>query len=300
MSSAQQRRETVQQLRARGLSLRRSCALCHISRSSLRYQPQPRQRAQNQLLATRLHAIARQHPRYGYRRAHALVCRETPGVNVKRVHRIWRQERLCVPTRRKRRRRADRTVLRPIEATCPNQVWTYDFVHDTCANGQRLKILTLTDEFTRESLAIEVATTIRATRIVAILHQVFQQQGAPAYLRSDNGPEFVAQAVQRWLKAQQVQTAYIEPGSPWQNAYGESFNGRLRDECLNLEWFRNGAEARVVIERWRRHYNHDRPHSSLGYQTPQEFRQAYDRQAVEMAALNAPSNVSPKGAILTV
>lgn len=300
MRSAQQRRETVQQLQARGLSQRRSCALCQISRSSLRYQPRPARRARNQQLATQLHAIARQHPRYGYRRAHALVCREAPGVNVKRVHRIWRQERLGVPTRRKRRRRPDRTVLRPIAATRPNQVWTYDFVHDTCANGQRLKILTLTDEFTRESLAIEVATTIRAARVVTVLAQVFGRHGAPAYLRSDNGPEFVAQAVQRWLRAQQVQTAYIEPGSPWQNAFGESFNGRLRDECLSLEWFRNVTEAKVVIEVWRRHYNADRPHSSLDYQTPQAFRQAYDRQATERAALDASSHPSRTDAILTL
>jgi putative transposase len=300
MTSAQHRRETVQQLHARGLSRRRSCALCHISRSSLHYQPRPRRRADNQQLAVRLHAIARQHPRYGYRRVHALICRETPGVNIKRVHRIWRQERLCVPARRARRRRLDRKVNRPIAATCPNQVWTYDFVHDTCANGQRLKILTLTDEFTRESLTIEVATTIRATRVVAILHRVFQQQGAPAYLRSDNGPEFVAQAVQRWLKAQQVQTAYIEPGSPWQNAYGESFNGRLRDECLNLEWFRNVAEAKVVIELWRRHYNEERPHSSLAYQTPHEFRRAHDQQAAETVARGVPRSPLITGAILTV
>ena len=299
MSSAQHRRETVQQLHARGLSLRRSCALCHISRSSLRYQPRPRRRAQNQLLATRLHTIARQHPRYGYRRAHALMCRETPGVNLKRVQRLWRQERLCVPARRSRRRRAARRVSRPIEATAPNQVWTYDFVHDTCANGQRLKMLTLTDEFTRESLAIEVATTIRAAGGIAVLDHVFHQHGAPAYLRSDNGPEFVAQAVQRWLRAQQVQTAYIEPGSPWQNAVGESFNGRLRDECLNLEWFRNRAEAKVVIEGWRRHYNTERPHSSRDYQTPQAFRQAYDQQAMEMVALSEPRNPSRTGAILT-
>lgn len=299
MTGAQHRREMVQQLRARGLSLRRSCALCHISRSSLRYQARPTRRTQNHQLATRLHAIARQHPRYGYRRAHVVVCREIPGVNIKRVHRIWRQERLCVPTRRSRRRRADRKVSRPLQATYPNQVWTYDFVHDTCANGQRLKILTLTDEFTRESLAIEVATTIRATRVMAVLAQVFQQHGMPAYLRSDNGPEFVAQAVQRWLTAQQVQTAYIEPGSPWQNAFGESFNGRLRDECLNLEWFRNATEAKVVIAMWRRHYNEDRPHSSLDYQTPQEFRCAYDRRAAELATLDEPGNPPITGAILT-
>lgn len=200
-------------------------------------------------------------------------------VNVKRVHRIWRLERLSVPVRRARKRRADRVVCRPIEATRPNQVWTYDFVHDTCANGQRLKILTLTDEFTRESLAIEVATRMRAKQVIQVLDRVIRVRGTPSYVRSDNGPEFIAQAVRRWLKQQHIQTAYIEPGSPWQNAYGESFNGRLRDECLNMEWFRNLYEAQVVIGGWRRQYNEERPHSSLAYQTPRAFRQAYEAQA---------------------
>lgn len=204
-----------------------------------------------------------------------------------------------MPARRSRRRRADRRVSRPIEATAPNQVWPYDFVHDTCATGQRLKILTLTDEFTRESLAIEVATTIRAARVIRVLEQVFRQHGVPAYLRSDNGPEFVAHAVQRWLAVQQVQTAYIAPGSPWQNAYGESFNGRLRDECLTLEWFRNLAEAKVVIAMWRQHYNAARPHSSLSYQTPQEFRRMYDQQAAQMVALDEPHSPLIADAILT-
>ncbi len=175
-----------------------------------------------------------------------------------------------------RRRRPDRKVCTPIAATRPNQVWTYDVVYDTCANGQRLKILTVTDEFTRESLAIEVATRMRARQVIQVLEGVIRERGISAFLRSDNGPEFVAQAVQQWLQAQQIQTAYIEPGSPWQNPYGESFNGRLRDECLTLEWFRNVAEAKVVIAMWRREYNQDRPHSSLGYQTPLQFRQAYD------------------------
>ncbi len=240
----------MQQFHARGLSLRRSCALCHISRSSLRYRPRQQRRVQNQYLVEHLRRIARKHPRYGYRRAHVLVCREVPGVNVKRVHRLWRQERLSLPSRRPRKRRADRKVVRAVEATCPKQVWTYDFVYDACANGQRLKILTVIDEFTRESLAIEVATTLRAGAVIQVLARLVAQYGAPAYLRSDNGPEFVAHAVQRWLQVQQVQTAYIAPGSPWQNAYGESFNGRLRDECLNLEWFRTVHAARVVIGGW--------------------------------------------------
>ncbi len=166
MSGAQQRRATVQQLRAHGLSLRRSCALCQISRSRLRYQPRPTQRMLNQQLAARLRAMAREHPRYGYRRAHVLVCRELPGVNVKRVHRLWREEQQCVSVRRPRRRRTERKETRPIEATHPNHVWTYDFIHDRCANGQRLKILTVTDEFTRESLAIEVETRIRTREVL--------------------------------------------------------------------------------------------------------------------------------------
>ena len=150
-----------------------------------------------------------------------------------------------------------------MEATQPNQVWTYDVVHDACANGQRLKIVPLTDACTRERLAIEVATRMSAQRVIQVLDQVVGVRGRPVYVRSDHGPEFIARAVQRWLKQRHLQTAYIEPGSPWQNAYGESFNGRLRDECLNMEWFRTVQEAQVVIARWRRHDHEDRPHSSL-------------------------------------
>ena len=163
-----------------------------------------------------------------------------------------------------------------IEATRPNQVWTYDFVHDACATGQRLKILTLTDEVTHESLGVEVATRMNAQQVIQVLERIIGVRGTPAYLRSDNGPECIAQAVQAWLTQRHIQTVYIEPGSPWQNAYGESFNGRLRDECLNMEWFRNLREAQVVIERWRRQYNEERPHSSLAYETPHAFRRAYE------------------------
>jgi len=176
-----------------------------------------------------------------------MVVGDVVGVNLKRVHRLWHHEHLSVPCRRPRKRRADRKVFRSVDAMRPNQVWTYDFVQDACAHGQRLKILTITDEFTRERVAIEVATRIQARHGIAVLAQVFRDRLAPAYLRSDTGPEFVAQAVQQWLQAQQVQTEYIEPGSPWQNPYGESCNGRLRDEWLNVEWFRNLHEARVVI-----------------------------------------------------
>jgi putative transposase len=179
-------------------------------------------------------------------------------------------------------------------------VWSYDFVYDSCANGQRLKILTVTDEFTRASLAIEVATRLRARGVIAVLEQLMRERGAPTALRSDNGPEFVAQAVQRWLQARQVQTLYIQPGSPWQNGYGESFNGRLRDECLNLEWFRTLAEAKVVIEAWRRRYNEERPHSSLGYETPHEFRRAYEQRCRNTSDQPNEMWPIPNHAILTM
>ncbi|HSH82150.1 MAG TPA: DDE-type integrase/transposase/recombinase, partial [Herpetosiphonaceae bacterium] len=171
-----------------------------MSHSSLCYRSRDQRRTQNQHLAERLRGIARKHPRYGYRRVHALVRRELPMVHVKRVHRIWRQERLSLPARRPRRRRADRKVCRLIEATRPKQVWTYDCVHDSCANGQRLKILTLTDEFTRESLAVEVASRISAQQVIQVLDRVIRERGTPSYVRSDNGPEFIARAVQQWLK----------------------------------------------------------------------------------------------------
>ena len=151
-------------------------------------------------------------------------------------------------------------------------MWAYDFVFDTCANGQKPKILTVIDEWTRESLAVEVEARINSRGVIDVLAKLMGRHGSPRYLRSDNGPEFVSTAVKEWLSRSGVQTAYIEGGKPWQNGLNESFNGKLRDECLNLEWFRNRAEAKVVIEQWRKHYNEQRPHSSLGYKTPAQFR----------------------------
>ena len=151
-------------------------------------------------------------------------------------------------------------------------MWAYDFVFDHCANGQRLKCLTVIDEWTREALAIDVAGGIRSGRVIDVLARLVSVHGAPRFLRSDNGPEFVATAVLRWLTDEGIETAHIAPGKPWQNGTDESFNGRLRDECLSMEWFRNRVEAATVIEQWRRHYNQVRPHSSLGYLTPSEFK----------------------------
>jgi putative transposase len=159
----------------------------------------------------------------------------------------------------------------PQEANHPNHVWTYDFVFDTTSDSRTLKLLTLVDEFTRECLAIKVERRLPATAVIEILEQVFTERGVPEYLRSDNGSEFIAQAIQTWLKQRQVKAHYIEPGSPWQNAYGESFNGKFRDECLNMEVFYSVAETAAIVEMWRHSYTYERPHSSLGYQTPAEF-----------------------------
>ncbi|MBA3241146.1 MAG: IS3 family transposase [Acidobacteria bacterium] len=248
--SAPDRRAAVRMLRAHRISERRSCWLVPITRSSARYIPRPR--AETKILC-QLRAIAEQHPRFGYRRAHALLVRAGEVVNHKRIARLWRLTGLTLPRRRPRRRYKSEPAVAIGRATRPNQVWTYDFVHDWCANGQRLKMLTVVDEFTRESLAIETRTSIRSQAVVKVLACLASERGAPAYLRSDNGPEFVAERVRAWLAATQIETLYIEPGSPWQNAFGESFNGRLRDECLNVEWFRNPREAQIVVESWRRH-----------------------------------------------
>lgn len=165
---------------------------------------------------------------------------------------------------------------RPLPPSAPNHVWAYDFVFDACANGQQLKCLTVIDEFTRECLAIDVAGSIRSKRVIEVLARLVSVHGAPRYLRSDNGSEFVSHAILEWLAKEQIETALIDPGKPWQNGDNESFNGKFRDECLSLEWFRSRSEARVVIETWRRHYNQVRPHSSLDDLTPIEFKTRYD------------------------
>jgi len=165
---------------------------------------------------------------------------------------------------------------RPLLPFAPNSVWVYDFVFDGCANGQQLKCLTIVDEYTRECLAIDVAGSIRSNRVIEVLSRLISERGTPAFLRSDNGPEFVSQAILQWMVEQHIQTALIDPGKPWQNATNESFNGKFRDECLSVEWFRSRREAVVTIQLWRQHYNHVRPHSSLDYHTPVAFRRRHD------------------------
>jgi putative transposase len=260
-------RDAVRFLVAYGLSLSRACAVVHLPRATFQYQPRPDRNAE---LQAQVQALAAKHPRYGYRRIHALL-RRGQLVNRKRIHRLWKQARLQVRKRPRTRRRRPAGEL-PVKATYPGHVWTYDFVEDRCQNGTLLRMLTVMDEFTREGLAIEVATSIPAQRVIGVLERLVAMQGAPAFIRSDNGPEFVALALRGWLARKEVTTLYIDPGCPWQNGYGESFNGTVRDECLNMYLFRSLTEARVRLEAFRQHYNSARPHSSLGYRSPTEFK----------------------------
>jgi putative transposase len=265
MVSAQARREQVDYAVSRGASVRRSCALIEVSRSALAYTS--RMPARDAGLAEELQRIAAAHPRYGHRFAWGVLTQQRKwSVNRKRVRRVWRALGLCA-TRKKRRklRTGQPRVLTPTGA---NQVWAYDFVHDTCGNGQQFKALTVKDEWTRECLAIEVAGSIDALRVITVLERLFAQYGTPAVLRSDNGPEFIARALKIWALMNHSEVVTIEPGKPWQNGSSESLNGTLRAECLNREWFAHLREAKIVIEQWRWEYNTQRPHSSLGYRTP--------------------------------
>jgi putative transposase len=256
---------------ALGVSERRACRALGQPRSTQRYAGAGRGR--DEALLVRVRELAREHPRYGYRRVTALLRREGWPVNRKRVHRLWRREGLKVPQVQRKRRRlgsSDNGCTRH-RAERPDHVWSYDFVMDQTADGRRLKILPVVDEYTRECLAIEVERSLTAEGVVSTLEYLFEVRGVPGHIRSDNGPEFIAEAVRGWLARRGSETLYIEPGSPWENAYSETFNSRLRDELLNREVFETLTEAKVLLEDHRLEYNHRRPHSSLGYRTPAEF-----------------------------
>jgi putative transposase len=214
--------------------------------------------------------LASDYGRYGYRRVTALLQAEEWRVNHKRIERLWRREGLKVPQKQPKRRRLwlnDGSCVR-LRAAHKDHVWSYDFVADRTSDGQAFRMLTLIDEHTRECLAIDVARSLKSEDVLERLSDLFVRRGVPKYIRSDNGPEFTAHKVRDWLERVKVQTLFIEPGSPWENGYIESFNGKLRDELLDRELFDTLLEAKVLVERWRRYYNTVRPHSSLGYQPP--------------------------------
>ena len=289
------RRRQVAYGRERGLSVRRACTLFSVARSALHYPG--RKSAKDAAVIERMRELSAQYSRYGYRRVRIFLGRDGYRMSVGRAYRLWRVAGLQLPRKRPRKRVAAARP-RPQTPRGPNQVWSYDFVFDHCANGQQLKCLTITDEFTKEGLAIDVDGRIRSPRVIEVLSRLVSARGAPAFLRSDNGPEFVSKALLSWIVVQGIGTALIEPGKPWQNGVTESFNGKFRDECLSLEWFRSRTEAKVIIEAWRRHYNEVRPHSSLSYLTPNEFvarqKNPAPRQATgQGAAVLGPSRPGP-------
>jgi putative transposase len=242
-------------------------------RSSQRYRR--RLVPEEALLRERLRVLAGRHPRYGYRRIHALLRREGWACNRKRVQRLWRDEGLRLPAKTKRRRRGPR-MPGHLTAASPDQVWAIDFVSDQTADGRPIKILTVTDEHTREALATPAARRMGADDTVDILEQVVERRGrAPELIRCDNGPEFISQALRDWCRFAGATTGYIEPGAPWQNPFVESFNGHLRRELLEMESFNSLFEAQLLLEDWRLEYNHYRPHQSLNYQTPAEYHRRW-------------------------
>ena len=270
---------------SRGVSQRRACALMDVSRSGLYYTL--KMPTKDAPVIEVMQRLSGQYPRFGSRRIRVFLGREGIQVGQERCSRLWREAGLQVPAKRKRRRVAS-SLPRPCLPTGRNSVWSYDFVYDACANGQTLKCLTVVDEYTRECLAIDVAGSIRAQRVIEVLSRLVSLRGAPKYLRSDNGPEFVSTQLLQWAVDEKLETVLIEPGKPWQNGTNESFNGKFRDECLSMEWFRNRLEARVVIEDWRRHYNEIRPHSSLNYQTPHEFVGNLTNELTSEARISSP------------
>jgi putative transposase len=251
-----------------GVSQRKACRAVSQLRST--QWRRPKRRDDEDVLTRAIIELASQFGRYGYRRITALLTASGWRVNVKRVHRIWRREGLKVPAKQPRKGRLwlnDGSCVR-LRPQYRNHVWAYDFVADRTHDGRKIRLLTVIDEHSRECLAIQTARRLRAQDVLEIMADLFELHGPPAFIRSDNGPEFIATALREWLARVGVRTLFIEPGSPWENGYCESFNGKLRDELLNGELFYSLREAQVVIEAWRRQYNTVRPHSSLGYRPP--------------------------------
>jgi transposase InsO family protein len=271
MSRAPARRQAVRRLIAAGLSEAAACRALAISRSSYRYASR---RPDETELIEAIKEIRSRKRRWGYKRVHARLRRDGYAVNRKRIERIWREQGFTQPLRRpKKKRRSGDTV--PVAAEHANHVWTYDFIFDATAGGKRLKVLTVLDEFTRVALAIVPGRSLTSAAVKGVLARLFARHGRPRVIRSDNGPEFIAFELTEWLADIGSDTYHIDPGKPWQNAYGESFHNRLRDECLSCEEFWSVEHARVVLETWRVEYNTEHVRSSLDYATPAEFAAAH-------------------------
>jgi putative transposase len=260
------------------ISERRACRAVDQPRSTQRCPSRKADR--DRPLIERMIALCRENPRYGYRRAWALLKREGRRVNKKRIYRLWREEGLKVPEGEQHKRRrlsgSSENGCTRRRAERKDHVWSYDFVMDRTEDGRTLKTMPVVDEYTRECLSIEVEKSITSEDVVRTLALLFDQRAEPAFIRSDNGPEFIANAVKRWPEVSGVGTLYVEPGAPWENAYSETFISRFSDELLKRGAFADLLEAKVLVDDYRQHYNHHRPHSALGYQTPAEFALAAD------------------------
>ena len=280
MVTPERRRRAVAVLVERfGVSERRACRLVGQHRSTQRRPMRPPTDAEQKLRA-RLREIARDHPRWGWKTAYRIVRREGWAVNRKKIQRLWRHEGLKRPQHCRKRRRLGPTLSERLRASQPNQVWAIDFQFDETTDQRRLKMANVVDEFTRECLAIRVGRSCTADQLIDVLEVLMIERGAPEHLRMDNGPEMMAWALRDWCRLSGTTTTYIEPGAPWENPFVESFNGRFRDECLNVEEFWDLPEAKVIVEDWRIEYNTFRPHSALGGLTPSEFakRWAHEHQ----------------------
>jgi putative transposase len=249
-----------------GLSERHACKLLEVDRTSYRYEPKPDRNAE---LRQKLIEFARQYPRFGYRRLLDRLTRQGWQVSLSRVWRLYRKERLAV--RRLKRKRLHRPAAPMTNVQQPNQEWSMDFVMDGLATGRAIRMLTVLDSYTRECLAIEVDSCLSSRRVTRVLEWIIGQRGRPAAIRCDNGPEFTSRHFLAWCEEQLIQLIHIQPGRPMQNGRVESFHGKLRDECLNANWFPTLMAAQHKVEQWRSAYNQERPHSSLGYLTPMEF-----------------------------
>ena len=272
----------------RKLSERRACEVLEQPRMTQRYEA--KQPDKDKMLIADMRRLAGKYPYYGYRFITAKLGQEGWQVNHKRVQRIWRKEGLQVPYRRRIKKSygSSANACFVKKAEFMNHVWTYDFTEDRTEDGRKLRFLTVLDEWTRELPVIEVGRSITSKGVIAVLEYLFMVRGMPRFIRSDNGPEFIADAIKGWLSDKKVETLYIAPGSPWENGYIESFHGRLRNELLNRELFYSVKEAKVLAENWRLEYNHHRPHSGLNYKTPAAFA------ATCIASASASSGPAPR------
>jgi len=266
--TAVERHTLIDEMESEGLSRRSACRWAGYSRTVSRYRL--RRPAQEAKWLEEMRKAAKANPRYGYRRVAVIS-----GLGFGRCWRLWKRHDFKIAAQRARKRRKQDKNAAPQQARYPNHVWTYDILFDQLADGRQFKTLSILDEFTRECLGILVATSIRAQDVIIFLTSILKKRPAPVFLRSDNGSEFTAQAVQTWLEQSKVGPIFIPPGQPWKNGFIESFHDKFRDECLQREWFQSLLEAQVVIDAWRLHYNTQRPHSSLDYLTPAVFAAQY-------------------------